>query len=62
MQVLGISVDPLLAQEVGAGFEELKANSDLILVMGELMQQQQQQQQQQQHTWVSFALHISEML
>ena len=44
MQVLGISVDPLLAQEVGAGFEELKANSDLTLGMGELMQLQQQQQ------------------
>ena len=56
LQVLGISIDPLLAQEVGAGFDELKAKHDLILAMGELMQLQRHQ-----HTSLSFASHISEM-
>jgi hypothetical protein len=34
---LGIKVHPLLAVEAGAGLEELKAKSDLLLGMGSLL-------------------------
>jgi hypothetical protein len=37
VQVLGIKVDPLLAQEAGSGFEELKMKADLLMSMGELL-------------------------
>ncbi len=36
LQVLGIKVHPLLAVEAGAGLDELKAKSDLLLGMGSL--------------------------